>query len=142
MSDRGGADEKEDMKIHEEALKYLEKAEEIYQIVIENTKDMPQKTIMNNFDLYLLKQSKQKEDVNFAFFINSGLDLKRLDAKYTTTLFVLAQIHSKLGNVEQGMNFCGMCMKRQLTQNEYELKDWVVNATTLADAYLAKEYYA
>ena len=29
-----------------------------------------------------------------------------------------------------------------MTANEYELKDWVVNATTLAEAYLAKEYYA
>jgi hypothetical protein len=55
MSDRGGADEKEDMKIHGEALDYLNKAEEIYKIVVENTKDMPQKTIMNNFDLFLLK---------------------------------------------------------------------------------------
>jgi len=41
MSDRGGADEKEDMKIHEEALQYLEKAQEIYDVVVENTKDMP-----------------------------------------------------------------------------------------------------
>ena len=97
---------------------------------------------MNNFDLFLLKQSKAKEDTNFAFYISSGLDLKKLEAKYTTTLFVIAQVHSKLGNVEQGMTYCGICMKRQLTANEYELKDWVVNATTLAEAYLAKEYYA
>jgi hypothetical protein len=40
------------------------------------------------------------------------------------------------------MRYCGECMKRQLTQKEYELKDWVVNASTLADAYLAKEHYA
>jgi hypothetical protein len=90
----------------------LERAQDIYRIVVENTKDMPQKTIMHNFDLYLLKQSKGKDDANFSFYINSGLDLKKLEAKYTTTLFVLAQIHSKLGNVEQGMTFCGMCMKR------------------------------
>ena len=41
MSDRGGADEKEDMKIHEQALQYLEKAQEIYKVVGENTKNMP-----------------------------------------------------------------------------------------------------
>lgn len=40
------------------------------------------------------------------------------------------------------MNYCGMCMKRQLAAKEYEVKDWVVNATTLADAYIAKEHYA
>jgi len=44
--------------------------------------------------------------------------------------------------VEQGMNYCGECMMRQLAAKEYELKDWVVNATTLADAYIAKEHYA
>jgi hypothetical protein len=41
MSDRGGVDEKEDMKIHEQALQYLEKAQEIYKVVCENTKNMP-----------------------------------------------------------------------------------------------------
>lgn len=40
------------------------------------------------------------------------------------------------------MNYCGECMMRQLAAKEYELKDWVVNATTLADAYIAKEHYA
>ena len=54
----------------------------------------------------------------------------------------MAQVQSKLGNVEEGMHYCGMCMKRQLSANEYVLKDWVVNATTLTDAYLAKKYYA
>ena len=78
-----------------------------------NTFDMPHKKIITNFDLYLLKQSKNKDnDANFAFFINSGLDLDVLEKKYTTTLFVMAQIHSKLGNVELGMNYCGECMMR------------------------------
>ena len=38
-----------------EAMEYLEKSEEIYQIVVEHTKEYPQKTFMTNFDLYLLK---------------------------------------------------------------------------------------
>ena len=40
-SDRGGVDEKEDTRINEEALLYLEKAQEIYKVVGENTKNMP-----------------------------------------------------------------------------------------------------
>jgi len=50
---------------------------------------------MNNFDMYLLKQSKSgkqgdSSDINFSFFINQGLDLQKLENKYTTTLFVIA----------------------------------------------------
>jgi len=56
-----------------------------------NTFDMPHKKIITNFDLYLLKQSKNKDsDSSFSFFINSGLDLDVLEKKYTTTLFVMA----------------------------------------------------
>lgn len=70
-----------DKEKSEEALSYLEKSQEIYQIVVEHTKELPQKTFMKNFDLYLLKQSKSAasvKDVNFTFYINSGLDLKTL----------------------------------------------------------------
>lgn len=94
----------------EEALKMLQRAEEIYKLVVEHTKDLPQKSILNNFDLYLLKQTKGKgvadgkgdqiQDAHFSFYINSGLDLKKLETRYTQTLFILAQVYSKLGNVE------------------------------------------
>ena len=120
--------------------------------MVEHTKDLPRKSILNNFDLYLLKQSKGKaadsedkpqiQDAHFSFYINSGLDLKKLESKYTQTLFIMAQVYSKLENVEQGMNYCALTMKRQLSQNEYEVKDWVNNATTLAEAFLSKEHFA
>ena len=75
--------------------------------------------------MYLLKQSKGKgvadekqsgiQDAHFSFYINSGLDLKKLETMYTQTLFILAQVYSKLENVEQGMNYCALTMKRQLS---------------------------
>lgn len=73
---------------------------------------------MTNFDLYLLKQSKESEKVeaktNFSFYINAGLDLKKFEGKYTQTLFILAQLYSKIGNTEEGIKYCGLTMKRQL----------------------------
>lgn len=33
-------------------------------------------------------------------------------------------------------------MKRQLSANEYQLKDWVVNAITLSDAFLARSHFS
>lgn len=93
LSDRGGANEKQDVEKNLEALQYLEKAIEIYKLVVEKAKDLPMKTIMNNFDLYLLKSSSKKpeaKDAKFSFYINSGLDLKKLEQKYTTTLFIIA----------------------------------------------------
>jgi tetratricopeptide (TPR) repeat protein len=124
-----------------EALNYLDKAQEIYLFVKEHTTDMPQRRLINNFDLYLLKQCHaHSQDKQFTFYINQGLDLKELETKYTTSLFILAQVHSKLNNVEQGMKYCGLTLKRQLSQGAYDLKDWVVNSTTLADAFLAKDH--
>jgi hypothetical protein len=40
------------------------------------------------------------------------------------------------------MKYCGITMKRQLSANEYDLKDWVVNATTLAEAFLSREHFS
>jgi tetratricopeptide (TPR) repeat protein len=125
----------------EEALGYLERAKEIYLMVVEHTKELPQRTVMRNFDLFLLKKSKGEHE-NFSFYINSGLDLKKLEQKYTTTLFILAQVYSKMGNIDDGMKYCGITMQRQLKANEYDLKDWVVNATTLAEAFLSREHFS
>uniref|UniRef100_A0A7S3CST0 KIF-binding protein n=1 Tax=Strombidium rassoulzadegani TaxID=1082188 RepID=A0A7S3CST0_9SPIT len=140
----------------QEALDYLEKSEEVYQIVAGHTQGFPVKSMVNNFDRYLLKQScrakegaagltsdsgRPESDAKFTFYINQGLDLKQLESKYTTTLFILAQVHSKLNNVDEGIRYCAMTMKRQLSQGQYDLKDWVVNATTLADAFLAREHF-
>ena len=40
------------------------------------------------------------------------------------------------------MKFCGMTMKRQLVNKEYELKDWTVNALTLSEAYMSREHFS
>ena len=82
-------------------------------MIVEHTKDLPQKTIMNNFDMFLLKKSKgEDKQANFSFYINAGLDLKMLEQKYTTTLFIMAQVHSKLNHIDEGMEYCGKTMKR------------------------------
>ena len=51
-------------------------------------------------------------------------------------------MHTKLDNVEEGTKYCGLTMKRQLAAKEYELKDWCINALSLADAYLGREHFA
>ena len=65
-----------------------------------------------------------------------------MEQKYTTTLFILAQVHSKLENIDQGIRYCGLTMKRQLAANEYQLKDWVVNAITLSEAFQSRSHFA
>lgn len=51
-------------------------------------------------------------------------------------------MHTKLDNIEEGIKYCGLTMKRQLAAKEYELKDWCINALSLADAYLTREHFA
>jgi len=88
LSDRGGANEEQDAEKNKEALTYLTKSMQLYDRVKQNTQTLPQKSTISNFDKYLLKKSHQ--DVAFSFYINQGLDLKKLEQKYTTTLFVAA----------------------------------------------------
>ena len=88
LSDRGGANEEQDAEKNKEALTYLTKSMQLYDTVKQNTQTLPQKSTISNFDKYLLKKSHQ--DVAFSFYINQGLDLKKLEQKYTTTLFVAA----------------------------------------------------
>lgn len=146
-SERGGMTDDEDKQKNIDAMDLLFKAEEIYEMIKEKTDGMPVKRVMNNFDKYLLKQSKagkQGNDTNFSFYINQGLDLKKLEEKYTLTLYVMAQVCAKLGEdkLEDGMKYSGLCMRRQLSEKQYELKDWVRNAMTLSEAYAAREHFA
>lgn len=99
------------------------------------------RSFIKNLDLYLLQQGKGDKD--FTFYINSGLDLNLMNTKHTTTLFILAQVHSKLNNIDEGIKYCGLTMKRQLAQGKstLDLKDWVVNALTLGDAFLARDHF-
>ena len=55
LSDRAGVNDEAEKKIQNEALQYLDKAKEIYNIVVSHTKELPQKNIMNNFDKFMLK---------------------------------------------------------------------------------------
>jgi hypothetical protein len=97
VSDRGGTDEEEDKLKNLEALDNLNKAKEIYDVVQSQAEHLPQKRIITNFDKFILGQAKNsgksKEDSHFSFFINQGLDLQKLERQYTTTLFVMAQVH-------------------------------------------------
>lgn len=40
------------------------------------------------------------------------------------------------------MKYCGETMKRQLEANEYQLKDFCINALTLSEAYQGREHWA
>ena len=50
--------------------------------MLEHTKNLPQKSILTDFDLFLLKQ-KENDEAVFRFYIHAGFDLKKFESKFT-----------------------------------------------------------
>lgn len=67
--------------------------------------------------------------------VAGGLDKSRIERNYTLTLFYLAQVYTKLNKTELAVQNCAETMKRQLTFNEYEVKDWAINCVNIAEYF-------
>ena len=64
------------------------------------------------------------------------------EAAYTTTCFLLAQVHGQLGETAQSAHYCGVTLGRQLKSGEYAAHEWAQNAAQLAGTYLDLELFA
>ena len=106
------------------ALDYLEKAEAVYG---EKDHDIPELSdeIVGQHDL--LKGLVCKEE---------------MEKHLTQTYFYLAQVYSKTGEVAKGINYCGRTMQRQVANNTYESKDFVLNCITLSDYFQSQSQFA
>ncbi|CAG9318986.1 unnamed protein product [Blepharisma stoltei] len=72
---------------------------------------------------------------NFRFIIDGGVNHKKAEQNYTLTLFYMAQAYSKLGEKEKSAKFCAETMERQIRSDDYDIKDWAVNAINMAEYY-------
>jgi hypothetical protein len=62
-----------------------------------------------------------------------------MERKLTSSYFYKAQIFSKIGDIEKGIQYSAKTLQRQLKTNEYQLKDFVVNCVTIADYFTNTE---
>ncbi len=78
----------------------------------------------------------------FNFYIDGGLNKKGFEHNYTLTIFYYAQAYTKLGFRKKAIKYCSLTLKRQIEQNEYDLKDTIVNCINLSDFYMENQHYA
>ncbi len=123
-------------------LQYLGKAEQMYKVFY----DLNTYNITNSFDKFLLicnKGDDSKEQPEFFnFFIDGGLNRKTFEHNYTLTIFYYAQAFTKLNFRNKAIKYCSITLKRQIENNEFDLKDCVNNCINLSEFYIENQHYA
>lgn len=64
-----------------------------------------------------------------------------LEANLTQTYFYYAQVYSKLGRADEGIEYSCKTMQRQLTTKTHVVKEFVMNCVHLKEYFLAKNMF-
>ena len=72
----------------------------------------------------------------FSFYINGGLDKRRLDKTYIETLKFLAQVHQHLGDTNSTIMLTATFLHKQLQTQNFSLKDWCQDCIELSHHFL------
>lgn len=99
-----------------EALAYLLKAEEFYNLVEQEAAVIDEDWLKG--------------------------DRSTLDANLTQTYFYFAQVYAKINEAEKGIYYSCKTMQRQLATNTHSLKDFVLNCVHLADYFNSQFMFA
>ena len=67
---------------------------------------------------------------------------KIFEHNYTLTIFYFAQAFTKLDFQKKAIHFCSVTLKRQIENDEYDVKDAVKNCINLSDFYLESQNLA
>ena len=127
-------------------LEHLAKAEQIYKTFFLNlTKDGENKFIFSTDLSFFLNNICNENTKNMLY--NFGTDdfeknKKIFEHNYTLTIFYFAQAFTKLNFRKKAIHFCSVTLKRQIENNEYDLKDAVNNCINLSDFYLETQNFA
>ena len=77
---------------------------------------------------------------DFRFIIDGGINIQKAEQNYTLSLFYMAQCYEKLGDKQKAAMYCAETMQRQMETGDYEIKDWAVNAISMAEYYQETKY--
>jgi len=124
-------------------LQYLGKAEQMYKVF----NDLNTYNITNSFDKFMINCSKNDDTLKdkldfFNFFIDGGLNRKTFEHNYTLTIFYYAQAFTKLNFRNKAIKYCSITLKRQIENNEFDLKDSVNNCINLSEFYIENQHYS
>ena len=124
-------------------LQYLGKADQMYKVF----NDLNTYNITNSFDKFMLNCSRNDETIKdkldfFNFFIDGGLNRKTFEHNYTLTIFYYAQAFTKLNFRNKAIKYCSITLKRQIENNEFDIKDSVNNCINLSEFYIENQHYS
>ena len=124
-------------------LEHLAKAEQIYNTFFLN---MPQNkyTFSNELSFFINNLDNDNDkDMLYNFDTNDFEKNKKIfEHNYTLTIFYFAQAFTKLNFRKKAIHFCSVTLKRQIENNEYEIKDAVNNCINLSEFYLESQNFA
>ena len=125
-------------------LEHFAKAEQIYKTFFLNLSQNKDKFIFTN-DLNSFISNINNDNNNMLFNIDSSdfeKNRKIFEHNYTLTIFYFAQAFTKLNFRKKAIYFCSLTLKRQIENDEYDLKDAVNNIINLSDFYLESQNFA
>ena len=127
-------------------LEHFAKAEQIYNTFFLNlTKDNDNKFIFSNDLSAFLNNICDEDSINMLYNFETAdfeKNKKIFEHNYTLTIFYFAQAFTKLNFRKKAIHFCSVTLKRQIENNEYDLKDAVNNCINLSDFYLETQNFA
>ena len=129
-------------------LEHFAKAEQIYKTFFLNlsqNKEKENKFIFSNDLNYFISNINNDNNKNMLFNIDTSdfeKNKKIFEHNYTLTIFYFAQAFTKLNFRKKAIYFCSLTLKRQIENDEYDLKDAVNNIINLSDFYLESQNFA
>ena len=127
-------------------LEHLAKAEQIYKTFFLNlTKDGENKFIFSKDLSFFINNICNENTKNMLYNFETDdfeKNKKIFEHNYTLTIFYFAQAFTKLNFRKKAIHFCSVTLKRQIENNEYDLKDAVNNCINLSDFYLETQNFA
>ena len=127
-------------------LEHLAKAEQIYKTFFFNlSQDKNNKFTFSNDLFFFFNNLLNENTKNMLYnFETSDFDKNKkiFEHNYTLTIFYFAQAFTKLNFRKKAIHFCSLTLKRQIENDEYDLKDAVNNCINLSDFYLESQNFA
>ena len=125
-------------------LEHFAKAELIYKTFFLNLeKNNSKYSFTNDFNIFMSNINNTNKNILYNIELDDFDKNKKIfEHNYTLTIFYFAQAFTKLDFQKKAIHFCSVTLKRQIENDEYDVKDAVKNCINLSDFYLESQNLA
>ena len=125
-------------------LEHFAKAELIYKTFFLNLEKNHSKfSFTHDFNIFMSNINNNENNILYNIETDDFQKNKKIfEHNYTLTIFYFAQAFTKLDFQKKAIHFCSVTLKRQIENDEYDVKDAVKNCINLSDFYLESQNLA